>query len=244
MGNAVTIDSLQIELESNAKSATSGLDALTKTLERLKTATKGGIGLTAVTKQLGALNTAISGMNPNSTTGLAKAILLLRNLGNVKISSSIATQLTKINETLPKLNIGDGATKIQDLVTALKPLETLGKSSLGATVNALNKLPKALEKIDTRKLYTQIQSLTRIMKPLADEMDKVARGFSAFPSRIQKIIAENEKLSASNEKSSMSFVNLYRKFKSVWGSLKTGYNVLKNSLTEVWNMSKPLTLLM
>lgn len=231
MGNEVTISSLQIELETNAKSAVGGLDALTATLEKLKSATKGGIGLSAVTKQLSAVKDSVRGIDENSTRGLAKAIILLRNLGNVKVSSSIATQLTKINETLPKLNMGDGAAKIQDLVTALKPLETLGKSSLSSTVNALNKLPEALEKIDTRKLYTQIQSLTRIMKPLADEMQKVANGFNAFPNRIQKIIAENDKLVVSNSKTKKSFVDIYTGVKAVYSTIKTCYNIF-NKFTD------------
>lgn len=226
MGNEVTIDTLQIELESDAKGAVSGLDALAATLGKLKSATKGGAGLSAVAKQISTLKTAINGIDANSTTGLSKAILLLRNLGYVKISPSIANQLTKINDALPKLNIGDGASKIEELVSALKPLETLGKSSLSTTVNALNKLPKAMEKIDTRKLYTQIQSLTRIMKPLADEMDKVARGFSAFPSRIQKIIAENEKLTQSNIKATKSYIDFYAMFKSVFSVLKKGFSTL------------------
>ena len=226
MGNAVTIDSLQIELESNANSANSGLEALAKTLERLKTATKGGAGLSAVTKQLNSLGSAVKGIDGNSLSGLSKAVLLLRNLGNVKVSSSISTQIPKITDALSKLNVGDGASKIQELVDALKPLETLGKNTLGSTVNSLKKLPEAMNKIDTRKLYTQVQSLTRIMKPLADEMDKIAKGFSAFPSRIQKLIAENEKLTNSNKKSSMSFADLYAKIKLWGGALKTGIQTI------------------
>ena len=214
MGNEVTIDTLQIELESNAKGAVSGIDALTVTLEKLKTATKGGVGLTAVTKQLTAMKTAMGGIDGNSTNGLSKAVLLLRNLGQVKISPSIATQITKANEALAKFNIGDGASKIQELVDTLRPLETLGKNSLGSTVNALNKLPKALANIDMKKLHGQVDALTRIMRPLAVEMEKVAAGFKAFPSRIQKLIVENEKLSNSNKKTSQSFLDYYAKIKT------------------------------
>lgn len=229
MGNEVTISSLQIELESNASNASKGLDALTATLERLKSATKGGAGLTSIAKQVNSLNTAVKGIDGSASgkiSGLAKAIQTLSSVGGGKISSSYANQITKINDALSKLNVGDGATKIQELVTALKPLETLGKSSLSSTVNALNKLPEVLSKIDMRNLHGQIDSLTRIMRPLAVEMEKIAAGFSAFPSRIQRLITDNENLSNSNNECSMSFVNLYAKIKTVLGVLKTVINII------------------
>lgn len=223
MGTEVTIDKLRIELESDANTAKSGLDALTATLEKLKTVTKGGVGLTAVAKQLNALNTAVKGIDGNASnkvSGLAKAIESLSSVGGGKISSSYATQITRINDALAKLNVGGGAAKIQELVTALRPLGTLGKNTLGSTVNALNKLPVALSKIDTRTLYGQIDALTRIMRPLAVEMEKIAAGFSAFPSKIQKLISSNAKLTSSNKACSTSYINLSAKVLTAYVALK------------------------
>ena len=47
-----TIESLEIEIIGSSQSAEQALDALEKSLGRLKNAVKGGCGLTAVTKQL------------------------------------------------------------------------------------------------------------------------------------------------------------------------------------------------
>ena len=223
------IDALSIKISSDASSAVDGIKALAETLETLRDATKGGLGLSSVATQVEKLSESAGKMDATKISnlrGLANAMQTLSNIGNVKISASIANQITKINNALVNFNIGDGAEKITNLVTALKPLETLGKSSLGTTVNALNKLPEALAKIDTRKLYTQIQSLTRIMKPLADEMQKVADGFNAFPNRIQKLITENEKLNNSNNKVSTSYINL-------WAKSRMAYNGLKNGLKAI-----------
>ena len=44
----------------------------------------------------------------------------------------------------------------------------------------------------------QIRRVVVALKPLADEMNKVAAGFSAFPSRIQRLITQNERLASSN----------------------------------------------
>ena len=208
-----TISSLELEILSSSKNAESGLDDLINTLGRLKSATKGGLGLTSVVKQLNNLKTSVDGVNTNGVnniTGLAKAIQLL---SGTKISSSIGNQIKNISTALSTADFTGGQAKITELVTALKPLESLGKSSLSSTVNALNKLPDALSKIDTRKLYNQINSLTRIFKPFADEMQKVANGFSAFPSKIQRLISSTNSLATTNNKAAKSYINLYAKLK-------------------------------
>ena len=227
------IDKLSIQIESNSKAAVSGIDALATSLGKLKSATSGGLGLNSVAKNLTSIKTAVDNMGniTNKLSGFSRAVQTLSNLGNIKISASIGNQITKIGNALSTLNIGNGASKITELVDALRPLETLGKSSLGSTVNALNKLPEALQKIDTRQLYTQISSLTRIMKPLADEMQKIANGFNAFPSRIQKLIANNEKLVASNNKLRGTFVDL-------WAKMKTGISSLKTIGNAIWSNMK------
>lgn len=238
------IDNLSIQITSDSTSAVKGIDALASSLGKLKTATSGGLGLSSVAKNLSSLKTSLSGMGNISgqISGLDKAIKTLSSLGNIKISSSIGNQITKINTALSGLNIGDGANKITELVTALKPLETLGKSSLGTTVNALNKLPEAMSKIDTRQLYTQIQSLTRIMQPLAEEMQKVANGFNAFPSRIQRLIRENEKLSNSNEKTSKSYINLWAKMRMAYNTVKTGAKYIGTAITKSMDYTENVNL--
>ena len=226
------IDKLSIEISSNSSSAVSGLNALSATLDKLKNATKGGLGLSSIAKQVKNLGDSANGINSTTISnlkGLADAMQKLSAVGDIKISSSIANQITKINTALAGLNIGDGANKISDLVSALKPLETLGKSSLSSTVNALNKLPEAIQKIDTQKLYGQVSALTRIFKPLADEMQKIANGFNAFPSRIQKLIQDNERLGDSNNKLKTSYINLWAKMKMVISGIKGfGTKIMSN----------------
>lgn len=219
-----TIDSLSIQISTDASRAEKGLKDLSDTLRRLRDATKGGLGLSSVASQVKKLSDSANGVNSTTIAnlkGLADAMQKLSNLGNVKISASIANQITRINTALAGLNIGDGGNKITELVTALKPLETLGKSSLSTTVNALNKLPEAMSKIDTQKLHGQISALTRIMQPLAEEMQKIANGFNAFPSRIQRLIRENERLSTSNTKISTSYINVYAKLRMAYFAVST-----------------------
>ena len=51
-----TIDRLQIDIEGSSATASSGIEALAKTLNTLRSSVKGGVGLTAVSNQLVKLN--------------------------------------------------------------------------------------------------------------------------------------------------------------------------------------------
>lgn len=85
---STTIESLELEVQSKATSAVSGIDALSASLNRLKTATKGGVGLTSVTNQLGKLNTALNGVDASATgklDALTNSLQKLHGLGNLKI---------------------------------------------------------------------------------------------------------------------------------------------------------------
>ena len=229
------IDKLSLQISSDASSAVSGIDALSASLSKLKAATSGGLGLNAVAKGLDSVKNAVSNLGniTNNLNGLARAVKELKNLGNIKVSASIGNQIKNIGTALSNLNIGDGANKIREMVAALKPLETIGKSGLSSIVNALNKLPEALNKIDMRTLYTQISSLTRIMRPLAVEMQRIADGFRAFPSRIQRLIQDNGRLQQSNNATGKSYINLWAKLRMAYVGIKTISKYIASSISKI-----------
>lgn len=214
---STTIESLELEIQSNSKSAVSGIDALTQSLEKLRNASKGGVGLGAVSKQLREISSATSSINSSATSnvsGLAKAIQLLNG---TKISSSIANQITAISKSLQGADFTGGRAKIEGLVDALSPLSNLGKTNLSSYVSNLKKLPDTineLNKIDMSSLKAKIQELATAFKPLGDEMQKVANGFSSFPSKIQKLLNVTNKIPKSNKRASDSFTDLYFRGKS------------------------------
>ena len=126
----------------------------------------------------------------------------LSQVGNVKISSSIANQLTAINTALAGLKRTDGD-KLTSLANGLRPLSELGKANMTTFINQLSKLPKVIEdldKADISKFTQEMTALAAAMKPFADEMQKVSNGFSAFPSKIQKLITSTEKYNTSASK--------------------------------------------
>ena len=220
------IDSLELKITSDSTDATNGLDKLADTLDKLKSYTKGGLGLTSVANQVGKIATEsgkLSGTNLNNLKGLAEALKTLSGVGNVKISSSIANQITAINTALGSLNVGSGNAKIQELVSVLQPLETIGKSNLGSVVSQLKKFPEVMQNLNNVNMddvKNKMLELANAMKPLADEMQKVANGFSAFPNKLQKLLATTNSTTTANNALSKSYVNLYAKFKMAYTAVK------------------------
>ena len=210
------IESLELQITSDSKAAKDGLDALIATLDKLKLTTKGGVGLTSVANQVSKMAGAaskLSGSEGTKLKSLADGLKALSGLGNLKLSSSIANQLSAMGSAVKNLD-GADFTKVGEMATALQPLETLGKSNLGSILNQLKKLPDVmteLTKVDMGAFAAKIQQLTTALKPLADEMQKVANGFSAFPAKIQKFLESNSKVPSSNAAAGKSFVNLAAK---------------------------------
>lgn len=207
MADNVEIQGLEFQIVNDSTQAVAGLQNLINTLNRLKTATNGGAtGLSKTAQGVRELSNSLKGLNSGDAsqkiTRLANALTALSQVGNVKISSSIANQLTAINTALTGLKWTDGD-KLTSLANGLRPLSELGKANMTTFINQLSKLPKVIEDLeaaDIDKFTQQMTALAAAMKPFADEMQKVSNGFSAFPSKIQKLITSTEKYNASARK--------------------------------------------
>lgn len=207
MADNVEIQGLEFQIVNDSTQAVAGLQNLINTLNRLKTATNGGAtGLSKTAQGIRELSNSLKGLNSGDAsqkiTRLTNALTALSQIGNVKISSSIANQLTAINTALAGLKWTDGD-KLTSLANGLRPLSELGKANMTTFINQLSKLPKVIEDLeaaDIDKFTQQMTALAAAMKPFADEMQKVSNGFSAFPSKIQKLITSTEKYNASARK--------------------------------------------
>lgn len=222
MADNVTIQGIEFQIVNDSEQAVKGLDALAQSLTRLKTAVSGSSsGLSKTAKGVQELSSALKGLNSGDAsqklTRLATALSSLQNVSGIKISSTIATQITAINTALNGMS-EDFASKIEALADALRPLSELGKSDF---INQLAKLPKVisdLEAVDMDKFSQQMKDLATALKPFADEMQKVADGFSAFPSKIQKLITSTEKYNNTTKKASKTT----KTFREALSGLKLG----------------------
>lgn len=186
---STTIESLQVEVQSSATSAVSGIDALASSLGKLKSAVKGGVGLTAVAKQLTTLNNAlngVSGANADNLSKLAQGLQTLSSCGKLKLSSSVSTQITNIGNAVRSLN-GTDFSALSSLANALIPLANVGKANLNSFISQLQRLPQAvqaLQSVNMATLGTQIGQLTSALIPLS-QMGK--NNLTSFVTQLQKL---------------------------------------------------------
>lgn len=197
MADNVEIRGLEFQIQEDSKGAVAGLDALSKSLSRLRTATSGGVsGLGKTGKNIRELKNSLAGLNTGDMVKKISRITQgLQGLQTVKLSSSVPNQITALSTAISRIKWTDGD-KLTTLAQGLKPLTTLGRANLTSFLNQLGKLPDVLNKLrgfnfDT--LARKMKQLADAMRPFADEMQKVSNGFSAFPSRIQRLITSTEK---------------------------------------------------
>lgn len=199
MADNVELQGLEFQIVNDSAAAVKGMEALSTTLDRLKKATSGGTsGLSRTAAGITKINDALKSFNHTDAgqkiRELAVGLTTIRDVGKVTISASIANQITAISSALSGVNT-DTKDKLTGLADGLRPLSELGKSKLTTFINQLKKLPEVtqeLEKVDMDKFTQQMKDLAAAMQPLADEMQKVSNGFSAFPAKIQRLIASTQ----------------------------------------------------
>lgn len=200
MADNVEMQGIEFEIVNDSAAASAGVETLSKKLAELKTAISGSTtALSKVAAGITGIKNAVSGVKTSNfesqmsriSASLAK---LKAQTDNLKISSSIGNQLTEIGKAVR--DIPDGfSSKLTQLAEGLTPLSTLGKASISSFITQLGKVPTVVEslgKTDMTKFSQQMKDLASAMKPLADEMSRVSAGFSAFPSRIQRLIESTE----------------------------------------------------
>lgn len=222
------LDSLEIRIQDNARSAASGLDALEASLARLKTSAKGGAGLTTLSKGLERLTASLSRINAYQGR-LTQLQTTLAGLGGAKTNlTTTANQLTKLNAALNSLNTGN-VEKMQALSSALTSLSAVPRPvGLVSSVNALAKLPAITQSLGTMNFQTfaaQLNSLTSAMAGLAgvskaggftSTLNALARlpkitqqlgamNMEAFAAQIQKVAAAMKPLATEMQKVAAGF---------------------------------------
>lgn len=205
------VESLELQITGDARSAEQSIDSLIETLGRLKTAAQGGSGLRAVANPLQKISNAVNTLSGSGQKlkDLASGLSAVSKVSNFKISTNIANQITAISDAVR--NSTTDYSPVTNLYAAVAPLSNLGKGGLGTLISNIKKLPEMLaelNKLDMTAFASKIQEVTNAMRPLANEMQKVANGFAAFPSRIQAFISSSANVAATNKSSANSFNRL------------------------------------
>ncbi len=130
-----------------------------------------------------------------SLSRLVGSLQSLSNIPQLPDLSSTARSLSQLNGVaagITAVDMSAMAIKIQELTSALKPLETLGKTNLSSFINSLKKLPEisaALSSMDMGTFASQIQTVATAISPLTLEIERMANAVGALPQPIQNAVA-------------------------------------------------------
>lgn len=192
---ALTIDKLEIQIQTEAKKATNGIDALANSMRRLQSALGNSDGIASNLTQI--------------ANGL-KVFSTIKGLSITPIANGIRS-LSDSVKALDRTNLKNFATQTKSIAKSLSSLSGVGKTNIGSTVNALKKIPEITETLKPEiieQFSDKVKQLTVVMSPLAEEMDKIARGFNALPNAIKRAIKASDQAGQSNKKLKWSFSNL------------------------------------
>lgn len=235
---STTIESLELQIQSSATSATTGIDSLSSSLSKLRNSIRGDIGLNGVVSQVRNLDTAvrsIDGGSADRVDRLANSLSKLSNLGKLRISASVGNQIRNIASATSSLNNVDFSS-VGKLSSALKPLGNIESASgLKSTISQLKKLPEvatAMKSIDWATLDSQINKLTTSLVPLANQLSIVGNAFSNLPTKVQRLTNVSSKIAQTNNVASTSYMNLWAKFSMGIHAIRTGSRVIGECITQ------------
>lgn len=186
----VTIDQIQVEIQSSSNNAAQGITDLSAALKELKK--NGAIG--TATKNLQKLSDSLRGFSSayqasNSLRNLANSMEKLKSVGSVsRITNSLA-KLPAAFKALESVNIARVAPQIQEIASAVTPLSSIKSGGLSSMVNAMSKLGKVTEALDDDTIAAfakKVELLNAQLGPLSEKMTSIKAGFSAINTGARK----------------------------------------------------------
>lgn len=171
MDNAATLDSVVINVESDASKASDGLAKLTQQLQNLRDSVKGGFNnLTKLARSLNELKPASDGLSnvASNLKELQSVTDNLKRLSEIETPSGLTNTITRlkelseVSETLKRT-----ASNVKNVTKMVKPLASLASIpkplGLGNIVRYLTNLNE-LGNLD--KVVTEVAKLPQIVEPL------------------------------------------------------------------------------
>lgn len=159
-----------------------------------------GSGLASI----GAAARDIDPRNLSRIGEVAQALATLNAVQGVRIPAELPSQLTEIGAAAEALADVSFA-KISELATALGPLSTLGKSTLGETLDQLKRLPDiagAIAQVDLTDFGARVKQLVGDLQSLAEPLTRVSNTLSELPERADRAASSIGRMSSASAKGS------------------------------------------
>ena len=192
---ATTIESLEVQIQTNSTSAVSGIDALTAALTKLQTVTKGGLGLRSIANQLGGINTTLGQMSADSTSKLSNLATALSGLSGFKVGGlgtaiKYLANLPSALTGLADVDLTPIINNLNQLNAALQPIAT----NLSPLITAINKLPTVINQASKASATYAVQN--NVLATSFTELASKAKVFMGIIQRVGNLIISSVSASA------------------------------------------------
>lgn len=237
----VTLDTVMINIESDAGKATSNIDNLAKSLERLKSSIKGGFNnINKLADALKKLNKSSEGLkqtikNMDNISKISGALKSLDNIANPKGLNSAVKSLEKLPQVINKIDgktIKNVTRVSNELAVALSPLAVkLGE--IGQGFSAISQL--------ANKYGVSVTKVKNKSNEASSGTSKLKKALSSLISPFKKVLSASQGFT----KSTISgFKSMNSKIKQIGLSLlgtRTIFTATRKAISEYMNMDKELS---
>ena len=232
----VTIDNLQIEIQSSSTNAAQGIDALATSLEKLK---KNGAFKT-VTTNLNHLSGALNGLPnvhkaSNSLRTLANSIEKLKEVGTVSSLTNSLKKLPAALQSIANMDLEKVAPQIQKIADVVAPLSAIKAGGFGSMVNGMKNLGKVTASLDDEtiaKFAEKVDLLNQKLGPLSDKMTTIKAGFNAINSNARKAASGVEKLDDEINASALNWSSFIEIIRTAVGAIQNMVQQFSNLIAQ------------
>ena len=231
---STTIDSLQIEIQSNSTNASKGLDALAESLGKLKqngsfkTVSNNLNNLAGALKNLPNVHSA-----SNALRTLANSIEKLKGVGSVSSLSNSLSKLPTALSAIQKIDLDRASSQIQKIATAVAPLSSLKAGGLNTMVSGMKKLGEVTESLDDdtiEKFAQKVELLSRKLAPLSEKMTTIKAGFSAINSKARSAASGVKEFGDKVDATTLNLSGMVTVIQGVYAALQPLITLFANAI--------------
>ena len=237
-----TIDTLVIDVSTNASNAVKGLQDLATALEGLKSAGK----FSTVSKNLNNLASALerlrgAGNFSTISKNLSSLTSALESLKGAGKFSTVSKNLNNLSTALNNLSVtNDTTSKLTTLADSLSKLKDASKGNgLASLLKNIQKIPEVTKSLDAKviKQFADYMSqLAAALEPLSTRINTVAAGFSKLPNKVTQCVTAVDKMNKSSNTLKSRLGGLGNTLQGFLGISLTGYALggyFKNAISEI-----------
>ena len=233
---STTIDSLQIEIQSNSANASAGIRQLSTALSELKKNSSLGVA----TKNLKTLSDTLAAFRnaSNATTAIGKLSGALDRLKNIGSVAGIANSIKKLADNLRNIdnvNIDSVAPQIERIAAALAPLSAVKAGGINTMMNGLKKLGEVTKSLDDDTIgafVERVEKLNDALGPLSQKMSTIKSGFTAINTGARSASGGVKKLGNDVNATTLNLASMITVMQGVISALQPVIRALTNAISQ------------